>query len=191
MISASLAVKIYKPPVDSIEDILQSPFNLIIANGTSVHEMFKNAPVNSTYKQLLDSGKLVLSKSDLSGLQTIITESSSDLVLGVYQPLKIRPEYPCLIASVPKDYRRIGNGYIFQKDWAYTNLINFHLFKMYEEGIINSLSKKWIRENSEASCAALVSLMRLITFEKDRKGKNHRFFFSPFFRPEVPEERAW
>ena len=191
MISASLAVKIYKPPVNSIEDILQSPFNLIIANGTSVHEMFKNAPVNSTYKQLLDSGKLVLSKSDPSGLQTIITESSSDLVLGVYQPLKIRPEYPCLIASVPKDYRRIGNGYIFQKDWAYTNLINFHLFKMYEEGIINSLSKKWIRENSEASCDALVSLIRLITFEKDRKGKNHRFFFSPFFRPEVPEERAW
>ena len=99
----------------------------------------------------------LLSKNDQFGLQTIIEDESPDLVFGVYQPIKIRDDYPCLITSVPKDYRKIGNGYIFQKDWPYKDLINFHLLKMYEEGIINSLSNKWLRENSEASCSALVS----------------------------------
>ena len=55
------------------------------------------------------------------------------------------------------DYRKLGNGLIFQKHWVYKELINFHLFKMYEEGIIDSLAKKWIRKDSEASCAAIVS----------------------------------
>ena len=79
------------------------------------------------------------------------------MVFGVYQSIKTRSDYPCLITSVPKDYRKIGNGYIFQKDWPYKDLINFHLLKMYEEGIVNSLSQKWTRENRESSCAALVS----------------------------------
>ena len=157
MISASLAIKIYKPPLDSIEDILQTPYNLIISNGTSVHDMFKNAVENSTFQKIAASGKLVLSKNDQLGLQTMIEDGSPDLVFGVYQPIKIRPDYPCLITSIPKDYRKIGNGYIFQKNWPYKDLINFHLLKMYEEGIINSLSNKWTRENSEASCSALVS----------------------------------
>ena len=61
MISASLAIKIYKPPIDSIEDILQTPYNLIISNGTSVHDMFKNAAENSTFHKITASGKLLLS----------------------------------------------------------------------------------------------------------------------------------
>ena len=177
MISASLAIKIYKPPINTIEEILHTPYNLMIANGSSVHDMFRNAAEDSAYKNIVNSGKLVPTKTDPFALQTIIegwvnqskvscksslkvhfiTESSSDLVLGVYQSIRTRSDYPCLITSVPIDYRKIGNGYIFQKDWPYKDLINFHLLKMYEEGIINSLSKKWIRDKSESSCGALVS----------------------------------
>ena len=166
MISASLAVKIYKPPIDTIEEILHSPYNLMITNGSSVHDMFENAAENSTYKQIVNSGKLVLTKQDplgfSMGLKALIENGSSDLVFAVYQPIKISPYYPCLITSVPKDYRKIGNGYIFQKDWPYKDLINFHLLKMYEEGIIKGLSQKWTRENSESSCAALVSTKYII-----------------------------
>ena len=72
MIAASLAIKIYKPPVNSINEILESPYNLIVANGTSVHDMFRNAPENSTYWQIAESGKLRLVKNEPVGLQTII-----------------------------------------------------------------------------------------------------------------------
>ncbi len=59
------------------------------------------------------------------------TEKPDDkLLLAVYQPIKTYDEYPCEIMSVPRDFRKIGNGLIFQKGWAYTNLINFHLHKV-------------------------------------------------------------
>ena len=72
MISASLSVKIYKPPVSTIDDILHTPYNVMIANGSSIHDMFRNAAENSTYKHIVNSGKLILTKSDPTGLQTII-----------------------------------------------------------------------------------------------------------------------
>ena len=156
MISASLAIKVYKPPVDTLEEILNTPYNLIITNGTSIHEMFKTE--NSLYHKIFNSGKLIVTKNNGEiELKRMIEERSTDLFFGVYQPLKILPEYPCLITSIPLDYRKLGNGLIFQKHWVYKELINFHLFKMYEEGIIDSLAKKWIRKESEASCAAIVS----------------------------------
>ena len=33
-----------------------------------------------------------------------------------------------MLESVPGDYRKIGNGFLFQKDWPYTKLINHHLY---------------------------------------------------------------
>ena len=31
-------------------------------------------------------------------------------------------EYPCTLASVPIDYRKLGNGMIFQKNWPYASV---------------------------------------------------------------------
>ena len=72
MISASLAIKIYKPPINTIEEILHTPYNLMIANGSSVHDMFRNAAENSPYEKIVNSGKLVPTKTDPFALQTII-----------------------------------------------------------------------------------------------------------------------
>ena len=55
---------------------------------------------------------------------------SSFLFYGVFQPIKLRPEYPCSLMSIPRDYRKIGNGLLFQKQWPYTKLINYHLLKV-------------------------------------------------------------
>ena len=37
---------------------------------------------------------------------------------------------------------------LFQKNWPFTKLINYHLFKLYEEGIIKNYEKKWFHKNS-------------------------------------------
>ena len=46
-------------------------------------------------------------------------------------------EYPCTLASVPIDYRKLGNGMLFQKNWPYSALINFHLFKVGEFNVLS------------------------------------------------------
>ena len=53
---------------------------------------------------------------------------SSDILFGVYQPIEVLPEYPCEFTSLPIDYRKLGNGMLFQKDWPYTKLINHQLY---------------------------------------------------------------
>ena len=85
-------------------------------------------------------------------------------------------EYPCTITSVPRDYRKIGNGLIFRKGWPYTKLINYNLLKvssmheftfseayhsylqLLEEGIIDQLHNKWIKTRDDHSCSFLVIL---------------------------------
>ena len=49
---------------------------------------------------------------------------------GVAQPIHLLKEYPCQLQSVPGDYRKIGNGMLFQKHWPYTKIINHHLYNV-------------------------------------------------------------
>ena len=57
-----------------------------------------------------------------------VSDDVADLRFGVAQPVQLLKEYPCMLESVPGDYRKIGNGFLFQKDWPYTKLINHHLY---------------------------------------------------------------
>ena len=40
------------------------------------------------------------------------------------------PEFPCKITSLPEEYMKVGVGMIFQKNWPYTDLLNFHFIKV-------------------------------------------------------------
>ena len=57
-LSASLIVKIIKPPVNRIEDILDFRQKLVMSNGGSIHKMFLNANPDSIYGKILESGKI-------------------------------------------------------------------------------------------------------------------------------------
>ena len=68
---------------------------------------------------------------DIDSKNVFFLETSPDyFIFGVYQPMKTLEGYPCEIASIAKDYRKIGNGFIFQQNWPYTRLINFHILKV-------------------------------------------------------------
>ena len=57
-LSASLIVKIVKPPVNRIEDIVNFRQKLVMSNGGSIHKMFLNANHDSIYGKILESGKI-------------------------------------------------------------------------------------------------------------------------------------
>lgn len=57
-------------------------------------------------------------------------EYSNAVLIGVYQPLSTRAEYPCQVTSLPVDFRQVGNGFVYQKDWPYTRLFNYHFLKV-------------------------------------------------------------
>ena len=72
MIGATLAIKIFKPPVSSLEDVLDSDHILLVSNGTSVHSMFKDAPVDSVLSKIVRAGKLTATERDPISAQEII-----------------------------------------------------------------------------------------------------------------------
>ncbi len=53
------------------------------------------------------------------------------LLFGVFLPLTSEPEYPCSVSTVPRDYRRVGNGLVFAKGWSLTPIFNYHLLKVF------------------------------------------------------------
>ena len=55
MISASLSIKFFYAPIRSIEDVVDSPYKLLVINGSSVHDMF----YTDDYHQILINGKVI------------------------------------------------------------------------------------------------------------------------------------
>ena len=87
MISASLAVKILKEPVNGIEDFLSSKFKLIVSNSSSVHKEFLDSDENELYGKLMKSGKVGLFNGESEWVKHAL-ESKHKFLL--YQNTKIQ-----------------------------------------------------------------------------------------------------
>ena len=59
-----------------------------------------------------------------------ISDGSLDMLFAVFQPIETMDVYPCIISSIKQDYRKVGNGMVYQKDWPYTKLFNHQLYKV-------------------------------------------------------------
>ena len=70
-IGASLAVKVFRPPINSIEELLESPYHLLVTNGTSVHKMFTQAENNTIYNQIVMNDRLGLVKTDREAVRQL------------------------------------------------------------------------------------------------------------------------
>ncbi len=71
-IAASLAIRVYKPPVTSFEDVLESDHIIMVSEGTSVHTMFTDAPAGSTLNKIVKADKLKPWVSDPNAAQILV-----------------------------------------------------------------------------------------------------------------------
>ena len=77
MISASLAVKIFHHPVSDLDGIVESPYQLMLSKGSSIHNMFLEAKENTPYRRVLDSGKLLTVSSFPEGSKMLLKGTDS------------------------------------------------------------------------------------------------------------------
>ncbi len=52
MLGASLAVKIYREPVDSLESLLKSDYQILVVNGSSISRYFSEANPDTVQGQI-------------------------------------------------------------------------------------------------------------------------------------------
>ena len=136
-LGAFLSIPNFRAPVNGLKDVISSDYKLAVSKGSSVEKYFTDSERGSIQHQLLSHGKIISRGNETVAAKLMIeaslmkANSEKFLVFGVYQPLTMMPEYPCQLASVPVDYRKIGNGLIFQKDWPYKRLFNNHLNEVF------------------------------------------------------------
>ena len=157
MLGASLAIKLYREPVSSLEELLDSDLKVAIAANSSIQDYFSKA--NSTsiqakiWREKLQNKEDSFLSSTFNFTEKMAQNEVSDTVLfGVFQSISgYGGHYPCRIQSVKRDYRKIDNGMIYQKNWPFTRLFNFHLFKMHERGVLRQIQNKHL-EYSKTDC---------------------------------------
>ena len=80
-IGACLAIKIFRPPIENIEEVPQSPYRLLIVNGTSIHDMFKVAEKTDDIRhQIMNDNKIKLVKTSNEGVRMLEEGKMSLLV---------------------------------------------------------------------------------------------------------------
>lgn len=71
MISASMAIQIMHHPVQSLREVLNSPFNILVTEGTSIHSYFKDASEDSYLNEILQSDKFTLVQSASEAIERV------------------------------------------------------------------------------------------------------------------------
>ena len=67
-----LAVKISKPPVNGIEEVSQSPYHILVSEGSSVHKMFTQAEFGSDYHKIFINNQLRFVKNGRDGVYQLV-----------------------------------------------------------------------------------------------------------------------
>ena len=147
MLEAALAIEIEHPPVNSLDDIVKSTYKIQVSKGGSVESYFRKSKINTVQNEIVHMNKLVVEdkmnerkvfRRMVNGIQDVNT-----LLMGVIQPLQYLPEWTCGGKSVKLDYRKINNGIIYQKNWPFRKLFDYHLLRLKEEGEVDRIKRNY------------------------------------------------
>ena len=72
--------------------------------------------------------------------------------MGIFEATNQYPQYPCQVLAGHRQYRKRDNGMVFQQNWPFTKLFNYHLFKMRERGILQQLQLNYWNKHMDSRC---------------------------------------
>ena len=145
---AFIVADIDTPPVQSLGEIRMSDYYLALLKNTVYDDMFlqaKRDPADSQYKLLAKSDKIVRFSGDthkyIEKMVTGKNEARKSILFWSLAAARFNKHYPCRLGYIKSAPRNaIQNvGMIFKKNWPYKNLINYHLLKMSETGMLDRL----------------------------------------------------
>ena len=162
MLSASMAIVIDQPPVHSLEDIKHSSKMLSVWSGTEMERKFTNAkPGTVEYEIWKDNLLLRVNFSEQHNfLKKYVNGLVPNTILFTWRhhAMMINPNndvekpYPCRLKDVKKDFEKFSTGLLYAKHWPYTKAFNYHMLKLQEDGTLDHMTKKYIKQNKHPSC---------------------------------------
>ena len=150
MIGAELTIIKIKHPVNSMEEVLNSDYNVAVMSGTAMEYYFDTSN-SSTLKRITQNKLKKIKPESLSmgeALQQIIDEEPESLAFfEKTTPFSIHG-LNCKLSSVDENYMSHGIGIAFQKNFPYTKLFNQNLLSLHENGTISRLKSYWQRKQT-------------------------------------------
>ena len=150
MLGASLAITKEHPPINSMKEVLDSDYNIITMGGTNYETFFTKADKDS-YLYTISKKKLILENWDSDSpmaaiLLNILKTRKSNVLVFVdnAETPSHHPELACHFSKIDEEYTNIGVGFIFQKNWPFTQVINYHMLKMLEDGSLERIRQRWL-----------------------------------------------
>ena len=150
MLGASLAITKDHPPINSMKEVLESDYDIITMGGTNYETYFTKAEHDS-YLYSISKKKLILenwnSDDPMAAILFNILKTHRRNVLVYVDNEEIpsyHPDLACHFSSIDEEYTNIGAGFIFQKDWPFTRVINYHMLRMFEDGSIERIKNRWL-----------------------------------------------
>ena len=150
MLGASLAITKDHPPINSMREVLESDYDIMAMGGTSYETYFTKAD-NKSYLYSISKKKLILENSYSDNpitamlLNVLKTRRSNILVYvdNVETP-SYHPDLACHFSHINEEYATVGAGFIFPKNWPFTQVINTCLLTMLEDGSFERIKKRWL-----------------------------------------------
>ena len=144
MLGASLAIKIYHPPFSSLEEILDSSHQILVTQNGYSQKLFEMSAPDTIIHNLWINSVKPSGRSYLESVTGMTNGTFNDVLLcSSWLPMTLLPQWPCTINQkdihLSKDYFVFG----FPRNWAYTELFNYHLSRMRETGEIDRLKRRY------------------------------------------------
>ena len=152
MLGASLAITKEHKPIGSINDVLQSEYRIGTMAGTASESYFTKAGEES-YLYEISQKKLILRQAEATSFEEdefekmffdFLENQTNILIFFQDDYPSQHPELICRLSKIDEEYMVVGTGFVFQKQWPFTKLMNHYILQMIEDGRIERLKKRWL-----------------------------------------------
>ena len=159
MLSASLAIKIEHKPYSSFSEIVTSQKRIIIEEQSAIHQHILNSGHEGSH---LNNPNLMPVTGDTIGSMTnILNGTFTNSLLVSSNSIEFMDEYPCQIGKLGIVIAKRSTGMVFQKNWPFTELFNWHLHSIFlESGILHKFLEE-LRGKSKACQSEIIEATRL------------------------------
>ena len=152
MLGASLAITKEVKPFSSLEDIADSSHRVLVYPNGFQHGLLARAAPGSPLNRLYVNNVDLKPMSTSVAIEAILNGTlENTLTMKNDLPVMQLPHWPCAIDALDIVLHRFANGYVFSKNWPYTDLVNHHLKKLVlETGVYKRIRDQVISHASNA-----------------------------------------
>ena len=141
---AFLATEEDRPPINSLKDLFNSEYSLVVRKGSATESIFFRAATESKEYQLSRSGKIVRILAPAHSFVDLMVEkdpkAAKTILFHLDEHIQAHHQYPCNLSKIKGFYRRsVPVGLVFRKNWPWTDMFNYHLLVMKERGLLERL----------------------------------------------------